>query len=290
MNATIPIASGGNLPGALLELRHITVAYGGFTAVDDVSLALKRGRALGIVGESGAGKSTLARVAAGLIAPAAGRTLLDGRELAPIRRTREQRRRIQMVFQNPDSSLNPSHTVRRILAEGMLLHGTLGPHPSRDVVDARCRELLAMVGLGEGDGADGTADILARRPRAFSGGQRQRIAIARALAVEPDVLVADEPTSALDVTVQRGILDLLVRLRRERGLALLLITHDLGVVNAVCDEVAVMRHGRIVADGPADLFFHAPLAGYSGDLLAAAREVALPGTVGDIGESGDMRR
>lgn len=265
----IPAASGGQTSGALLELRHITVAYGGFTAVDDVSLNLPRGGALGVVGESGAGKSTLARVAAGLIAPAAGRTLLDGRELAPIRRTREQRRRIQMVFQNPDSSLNPSHTVRRILAEGMLLHGTLGPHPSRDVVDARCRRLLAMVGLGEG------SDILARRPRAFSGGQRQRIAIARALAVEPDVLVADEPTSALDVTVQRGILDLLVRLRREQGLALLLITHDLGVVNAVCDEVAVMRHGQIVADGPADIFFHAPLAGYSGDLLAAAREVAL---------------
>ncbi|KFI54647.1 ABC transporter ATP-binding protein [Bifidobacterium callitrichos] len=272
----VPAASGGQTSGALLELRHITVAYGGFTvayggfaAVDDVSIALKQGGALGVVGESGAGKSTLARVAAGLIAPAAGRSLLDGRELAPIRRTREQRRRIQMVFQNPDSSLNPSHTIRRILAEGMILHGMLGPHPPRDVVDARCRRLLAMVGLGEED------DILARRPRAFSGGQRQRIAIARALAVEPDVLVADEPTSALDVTVQRGILDLLVRLRREQGLALLLITHDLGVVNAVCDEVAVMRHGQIVADGPADLFFHAPLAGYSGDLLAAAREVAL---------------
>ncbi|MBT1173200.1 ABC transporter ATP-binding protein [Bifidobacterium sp. MA2] len=315
-------------PTPILELRHITVRYGDFTAVDDVSLALPKGVALGIVGESGAGKSTLARVAAGLIAPTAPGTgsarpgtgsgyrgmgsdrhgvgpdrdpapraeiLLDGMPIAPIRRTRAQRRRIQMVFQNPDSSLNPSHTVRRILAEGMLLHGTLGPHPSHERVDARCRELLHMVGLGESDGL-GTAvaagfglgpadlapradldDILDRRPHAFSGGQRQRIAIARALAVEPDVLIADEPTSALDVSVQRDVLDLLATLRRTRGLTLMLITHDLGVVNEICDEVAVMRGGEIVANGPAATFFHSPLAGYSGELLDAARSVALPG-------------
>ncbi|MBW3080164.1 ABC transporter ATP-binding protein [Bifidobacterium saguinibicoloris] len=259
-------------PTPILDLRHVTVTYGGFTAVDDVSLTLPKGGALGVVGESGAGKSTLARVAAGLITPHAGETLLDGVPLAPIRRTRAQRRRIQMVFQNPDSSLNPSHTIRRILAEGMLLHGTLGTHPTREAVDARCRELLRMVGMGERADLDG---ILARRPHAFSGGQRQRIAIARALAVEPDVLVADEPTSALDVSVQRDILDLLDGLRRRRRLSLMLITHDLGVVNALCDEVAVMRHGEIVANGPADLFFHAPLAGYSGELLDAARAVAL---------------
>lgn len=292
-------------PTPILELRHITVAYGGFTAVDDVSLVLPPGGALGIVGESGAGKSTLARVAAGLIAPTGriagaghradgsahtgsrAEILLDGRPIAPIRRTRAQRRSIQMVFQNPDSSLNPSHTIRRILAEGMLLHGTLGPRPSRGAVDARCRELLAQVGLGEGDvPGNGPAaehavldDILSRRPHAFSGGQRQRIAIARALAVEPDVLIADEPTSALDVSVQRDILDLLDGLRRCRGLSLMLITHDLGVVNAICDDVAVMRHGEIVANGPAETFFGAPLAGYSGELLDAARSVALPGSM-----------
>ncbi|MBT1180820.1 ABC transporter ATP-binding protein [Bifidobacterium sp. CP2] len=287
-------------PTPILDLRHVTVTYGGFTAVDDVSLTLPKGGALGVVGESGAGKSTLARVAAGLIAPSVGRRagrdaeragraaergsrgeiLLDGSPIAPIRRTRAQRRRIQMVFQNPDSSLNPSHTIRRILAEGMLLHGTLGPRPPRGAVDARCRELLAQVGLGERDAAydaDRTDldDILSRRPHAFSGGQRQRIAIARALAVEPDVLIADEPTSALDVSVQRDILDLLDGLRRRRGLSLMLITHDLGVVHAICDDVVVMRRGEIVANGPADLFFHAPLAGYSGELLDAARAVAL---------------
>lgn len=272
----------------ILTLRDITVQYSGFMAVDHVSLSLPRGGAVGIVGESGAGKSTLARVAAGLIAPTSGQVLLDGRVLAPVRRTREQRRRVQMVFQNPDSSLNPSHSIRRILAEGMLLHKTLGPHPDTEAVDARCRELLRMVGLGgDSDAIDDTDnmtvqggvgasaastgarsasagtsmgantvlgatcngvnavvpsaadvielnDMLSRRPQAFSGGQRQRIAIARALAVNPDVLIADEPTSALDVSVQHEVLELLADLRRTRGLSLMLITHDLGVANALC--------------------------------------------------------
>lgn len=261
--------SGADTP--ILELRGVSVRYDGFAAVDDVSLALPRGGALGIVGESGAGKSTLARVAAGLITPAAGMTLLDGGPLPPVRRTRTQRRRIQMVFQNPDSSLNTAHTIRRILAEGMLLHGTLGPRPSRAAVDAYCRRLLVMVALGDDD-AD---NLLDRRPDAFSGGQRQRIAIARALAVRPDVLIADEPTSALDVSVQRDVLDLLASLRRKRGLSLLLVTHDLGVVRALCDDVAVMRAGQVVANGPVDLFFDAPLAGYSGELLAASRAVSI---------------
>ncbi|KAA8823212.1 ABC transporter ATP-binding protein [Bifidobacterium reuteri] len=279
----------------ILTLLDITVQYGDYTAVDHVSLSLPRGGAIGIVGESGAGKSTLARVAAGLIAPTSGQVLLDGRVLAPVRRTREQRRRVQMVFQNPDSSLNPSHSIRRILAEGMLLHKTLGPHPDAEAVDARCRELLRMVGLGgdsdaigdtgnmtvqggvgasaasagvhsasagaqsasagtsmnantslkaAGNGTDAAVpaaadvselnDMLSRRPQAFSGGQRQRIAIARALAVNPDVLIADEPTSALDVSVQHEVLELLDDLRRTRGLSLMLITHDLGVANALC--------------------------------------------------------
>lgn len=178
--------SGADTP--ILELRGVSVRYDGFAAVDDVSLALPRGGALGIVGESGAGKSTLARVAAGLITPAAGMTLLDGGPLPPVRRTRTQRRRIQMVFQNPDSSLNTAHTIRRILAEGMLLHGTLGPRPSRAAVDAYCRRLLAMVALGDDD-AD---NLLDRRPDAFSGGQRQRIAIA---ARSPYARTCSSPTS-----------------------------------------------------------------------------------------------
>ncbi|KAB7788151.1 ABC transporter ATP-binding protein [Bifidobacterium cebidarum] len=260
---------------ALFEMRGITVHYGGFTAVDHVSLSLPKGRAIGIVGESGAGKSTLARVAAGLIAPAEGQVLLAGQPLAPIRRTREQRRRVQMVFQNPDSSLNPSHSVYRILSEGMLLHHTLGSRPSREVITRRCLELLRMVGLGE------SAGILSRRPQAFSGGQRQRIAIARALAVNPDVLVADEPTSALDVSVQHEILDLLAELRQTNGLSLMLITHDLGVANALCDDIMVMRGGRSVVHKSTEGLFADPGPQYAQDLLAAARSVSIaPGMRG----------
>lgn len=301
---------------AILTLRDITVQYGDYTAVDHVSLSLPRGGAIGIVGESGAGKSTLARVAAGLIAPTSGQVLLDGRVLAPVRRTREQRRRVQMVFQNPDSSLNPSHSIRRILAEGMLLHKTLGPHPGPEAVDARCCELLRMVGLGgdsdaiddtdnmtvqggvdasaasagshgasagasaatagislnantvlgtTGNGANAAVpaaadvselnDMLSRRPQAFSGGQRQRIAIARALAVNPDVLIADEPTSALDVSVQHEVLELLADLRRTRGLSLMLITHDLGVANALCGGTVSddAGQGEAASAGSADV-------------------------------------
>ncbi|MBT1164895.1 ABC transporter ATP-binding protein [Bifidobacterium felsineum] len=256
---------------ALFELRNITVRYGDFTAVDHVSLSLPRGGAIGVVGESGAGKSTLARVASGLIAPVEGQVLLDGQPLAPIRRTREQRRRIQMVFQNPDSSLNPSHSVYRILSEGMLLHHTLGARgarPSREIITRRCLELLSMVGLED-------ADILSRRPQAFSGGQRQRIAIARALAVNPDVLIADEPTSALDVSVQHEILDLLATLRQSQGLSLILITHDLGVANALCDDIMVMCGGNSIVHKPTAVFFTNPGPQYAQNLLAAARSVSI---------------
>ncbi|QTB90220.1 ABC transporter ATP-binding protein [Bifidobacterium saguini] len=256
---------------ALFELRDITVEYGDFTAVDHVSLSLPRGEAIGIVGESGAGKSTLARVAAGLITPATGQVLLDGEPLAPIHRTREQHRRIQMVFQNPDSSLNPSHSIYRILSEGMLLHRTLGAsgvRPSRAAITQRCLELLNMVGLSD-------ADILSRRPQAFSGGQRQRIAIARTLAVNPDVLIADEPTSALDVSVQHEILDLLAALRQTQGLSLMLITHDLGVANALCDDIMVMRGGTSVVHKSTEEFFADPGPQYAQDLLAAASSVSI---------------
>lgn len=258
----------GASPAPLLEARGLTVRYGGATALDGVDVEVPRGGALGVVGESGAGKSTLARVLAGLIEADAGEVRFDGEALPrdPRRRTREQRRRIQMVFQNPDSSLNPRHTVRRILAEGMVLHGVVA-RADREGIERRCVRLLDMVGL--------PADALDRRPRAFSGGQRQRIAIARALGVEPEVLVADEPTSALDVSVQRGVLDLLAALRRERGLAVVLITHDLGVVADLCDEVAVMRHGRVVCKGATDAFFADPPQGYPRSLLEAARAVAV---------------
>ncbi|MBT1174452.1 ABC transporter ATP-binding protein [Bifidobacterium sp. LC6] len=258
---------------ALLELRDITVRYGGFTAVDHVSFSLPRGGALGIVGESGAGKSTLARVAAGLVAPAGGQVVLDGQTLAPIRRTREQRRRIQMVFQNPDSTLNPSHSIYRILSEGMVLHHTLetnGVKPSREAITQRCLELLHMVGLGED-----AHDILHRHPQAFSGGQRQRIAIARALGVKPDVLIADEPTSALDVSVQHEILDLLAQMRHTQGLSLMLITHDLGVANALCDCIMVMRGGTSVVQKSTEQFFADPGPQYAKDLLTAARSVSI---------------
>lgn len=269
----------------VLQVRDMTVRYGGVTAVDHVSIRVRRGTVLGVVGESGAGKSTLARAIAGLIHPAGGSVTLNGQLLAADARGRslDQHRRLQMVFQNPQSSLNPRLTIRQILSEGMRLHRldgsgrcsagfTRNGRRARQWREDRCAELLDLVGLAD---AGGAGEVLDRRPGAFSGGQQQRIAVARALAVNPDVLVADEPTSALDVSVQRELLDLLDGLRRERGLSMLLITHDLAVVNALCDDVVVMRGGRVVAGEPVERFFRDPGEGYAAELLAAAQAVSL---------------
>ncbi|WP_040800043.1 dipeptide ABC transporter ATP-binding protein [Nocardia higoensis] len=230
---------------------------GGFLALDDVTLRVARGTTHAIVGESGSGKTTLARLILGLERPTSGRVLVDGEVLDPAdpAALRRARRRIQLVYQNPSVALDPGYTAARAVAEPLLRHG-IGTRATRA---RRARELLRLVGLPEH-----TYDAL---PVRLSGGQRQRVAIARALALEPEVLVLDEPTSALDVTVQARILELIVDLQRELGSTYVLISHDLGVVRQVADEVTVLRHGVVVESGRADAIFTDPADDYTRDLI-----------------------
>ena len=225
-------------------------------AVDDAAFTIGRGETLGLVGESGSGKSTLARCVVRLVRPEGGRILFGGADLRalPTREWKPYRKRIGMVFQDPFASLNPRRRVGDIVAEGLVAHGT-----GRTAARARARELLRLVRL-EPSAAD-------RFPHEFSGGQRQRIGIARALALEPELLVADEPVSALDVSVQAQVLALLQELRDRLGLSVLFITHDLRVAAQVCDRVAVMQAGRIVEQGRTDDVFKRPLHDYTRALL-----------------------
>jgi len=227
-------------------------------AADDVSLTLARGETLGLVGESGSGKSTVGRCVLRLIEPDAGTVALGDVRLSDLSRSavRPHRKRIQMIFQDPFASLNPRQTVGRIIADGPIAHGL----PPRQAFE-RARELLALVAL--------SPNAIDRYPHEFSGGQRQRIGIARALALEPDVIVADEAVSALDVSVQAQILDLIRDLQERLGLAILFVTHDLRVAAQICHRIAVMQRGRIVESGETAALFADPRHDYTRQLLAA---------------------
>jgi peptide/nickel transport system ATP-binding protein len=239
-----PVA--GDAARPLLEVRSLVAGYGptggdGLPAkriLDDINLSIARGATVGIIGESGSGKTTLARVIAGMVPAARGEVLLDGEALGTRGRSREQFRRVQFVFQNADTALNPAHTVERILARPLAFyHGMSGAAQTK-----RVHELLDLVKLPR--------EIGARRPGELSGGQKQRINLARALAAKPDLVLCDEITSALDTVVAAAILDLMAELRRELKLSYLFISHDINTVRAICDEIVVLYAGSKVEARP----------------------------------------
>ncbi|TFZ09020.1 ABC transporter ATP-binding protein [Ramlibacter humi] len=236
---------------------------GEFVAVQGASFQVAPGRTLGVVGESGSGKSTLALAALGLLPHAGGLDVAGGRWRRGTAANRPLRRQVQVVFQDPYSSLSPRMTVEEIVGEGLLVH-----EPGLPATDRRRRVLAALADVGLGE--EQFPGLLDRYPHEFSGGQRQRLAIARALIVGPSLLVLDEPTSALDVTIQKQVLALLQRLQREKGLAYLLITHDVDVVRAMAHEVLVMKEGQVLEAGPVEQVLGRPSHDYTRALVAAA--------------------
>jgi ABC-type oligopeptide transport system ATPase subunit len=232
-------------------------------AVDDVEFEIKRGQVLGLVGESGSGKTTLGRSILRLIEPSEGEIYFEGQDILLLnpRDIRMIRRRMQIVFQDPYATLNPRMQIKQIIAEPLLFHKMVPPKK----VEARVIELLAMVGM--------EAYFMYRYPHEFSGGQRQRIAIARALSMEPDFIVADEPVSALDVSVQAQIINILLRLQRRMELTILFISHDLAVVESIADRIAVMHNGKIVEEAGTDYLIKYPHHPYTKSLLRSVLDV-----------------
>lgn len=269
----------------LVSIAGLAVAFNGVPVLHGVDLSLQKGEAIGLVGESGSGKSVTWLAALGLLprqARVAGSVKLDGREiLGASSAVLDQVRggRVAMIFQDPASALNPVLTIRRQLCEALALHRGL----SGEAVRAEAKRLLDLVGIPDAERR------LSAYPHEFSGGQVQRIMIAMALAGNPDLLVADEPTTALDATIQAQILELLSQVRRETGMAMVLISHDLGVVAENCDRVAVMYAGRIVEQAPSAHLFADPWHPYAQGLIGALppldgprrRLTAIPGTVPD---------
>jgi oligopeptide/dipeptide ABC transporter ATP-binding protein len=248
----------------LLQLDHVTRSFdvGGkraLMAVRNLSLQIKPGEVVGLVGESGSGKSTIGRMAIALLPPTEGLVRFDGRDLATMAPDdlRRLRQRMQIIFQDPWGALNPRHTIGRLMEEPYLLHTALSARQRREEVVAMAQRM--QLGL----------PLLERYPAQLSGGQLQRVCIGRALATKPDLLVLDEPTSSLDVSVRAGILQLLDTLRRETGVAMLFISHDLETIHALCDRVVVLYLGCEVESGPVDAVFKSPAHPYTQALLSA---------------------
>jgi peptide/nickel transport system ATP-binding protein len=235
-------------------------------AVDGISFSIPKGTTLSLVGESGCGKSTVARLCVGLYAPTRGAVVFDGRDLAQARALADQRRRMQMIFQDPYASLNPRWRVGDIIAEPIRAFGLIG---SRAEQDNRVAELLTQVGLSPLDRV--------KFPHEFSGGQRQRISIARALSSNPEFLVCDEPTSALDVSVQAQILNLMKELQQRLNLTFLFISHNLAVVRQVSDRIGVMYLGRLAELAPAETLFRTPRHPYTRALMEAIPDLEMTG-------------
>ncbi|CAM3964858.1 dipeptide ABC transporter ATP-binding protein [Bordetella tumulicola] len=255
---TTPLISVSSLKKTYVRKAKLFGSAQTFPAVQDVSFDVRRGEIVGLVGESGSGKSTIGRILAGLVDADAGKVMLKSKNiLAPgAFDDAGTRRSVQMIFQDPYGSLNPRHTVARILTGGMRLSGM-----TQDAAMARARELMRLVQLD--------ASALDRYPHEFSGGQRQRLGFARAIAVRPEFIVADEPVSALDVSVQDQVLEMLKDLRRELQLSMLFITHDLRVAAQLCERIIVLKHGQIVEQGPAARILQDPAHAYTRQLIDA---------------------